>query len=308
MTTILTSVVIPTYKRRESLKRAIDSMMAQTGIDRTRTEILVVDNDPERSANWVAEAYQGSPVELCYFHEPTPGVANVRNTAMDNIRGRFVAFLDDDQSAAPNWLAKMLDAHAEYGAIVTFCPTNTSLPGKDLPHADYLETFFARSGPKTSGLYDDFYGAGNSLMDMDQVPPERPLFDARMNESGGEDDVLYSSFLAKGHKFGWTIETHALEHVPLSRANLNYALRRTFAYGQAPTTIAARQKPVNVPALIYWSIIGTGQALVYGTIAGVFWLIRHPKRAFWLDRAIQGIGKPLWFEPFSLKFYGTHTR
>ena len=53
-----------------------------------------------------------------------------------------------------------------------------------------------------------------------------------------------------------------------------------------------------------WMLIGAGQAGVYGLTSIFLWMIRSPKRAHMLDKAVRGLGKFFWFPPFSMKFYG----
>ena len=303
---ILTSVVIPTVRRPQGLVNAIESVLAQTGVNGAETEVLIVDNDPAGSAKGIVQRYANAVLPVRYVCEPDPGVANARNTAIAHCRGKLVVFLDDDQTAPETWLASMLATHDRYGAAVTFGPVITSLPQEDLPHAIYLKRFFARTGPEKSGLIDMFYGCGNSLLDLSQMPETRPLFDVKANETGGEDDFLFSRLESLGKTFGWAVDAPVFEHVPASRATLKYTLRRTFAYGQAPTTICANKSPPNVPGIIFWTLVGLGQTLVFGMVSLFMMIIRSDTRAIWYDKTSQGLGKMLWFGPFEQRFYGRH--
>ena len=299
------SVVIPTVRRPDGLIQAIDSVQRQTGLDNDVIEILIVDNDPAGSAADIASRYDNAPIKVRYVHEPNPGVANARNAAIANVSNRLVVFLDDDQSAPPTWLKGFIDLYVSYKPVVSFGPVETALPEGVTSHVDYLKSFFSRRGPDAAGIYDTYYGCGNSMMDLDQIKFDGELFEASSNETGGEDDILFSRLDDAGHKFGWAPDAWVFEHVPERRANLQYALRRTFAYGQAPSTICARRSPPDVPGIIFWSCIGLGQAAIYGGVSAIMWILRRPDRAFWLDRAAQGLGKTFWFGPFEQKFYGS---
>lgn len=300
------SVVIPTYRRPEGLAKAIESVLAQDMLDAQKVELLVVDNDPEGSARDTVRRFGNAPIEVRYEQEPEPGVANARNTAVAAAKGQLIAFLDDDQTAPPYWLNHLLTQYDLHKAAVTFGPVETILPSQDLPHDDYLKSFFARSGPEHSGLLEDFYGCGNSLLDMAQMPKDGPLFDKKANETGGEDDYLFSRVETAGGKFAWAADAEVFEHVPASRAKLGYTLRRSFGYGQGPTTICAHKKPRDYTGIAFWMVVGLGQTIVYGTISSVMFLTRSKNRAFWYDRTYQGLGKMLWFSPFEQRFYGRH--
>ncbi|MAI89705.1 glycosyltransferase family 2 protein [Ponticaulis sp.] len=308
MTRVHTSVVIPTVRRLDSLARAMDSVIAQQGVDPASFELLVVDNDPAGSARPVVERYGNARIPVRYIHEPNPGVANVRNTAIAAVKGQHVAFLDDDQSAPDGWLKSFIALHEQYGPAITFGPVETSLPDENIRHARYFRKFFSRTGPEASGVFDEFYGCGNSYLDLAQMPKGEYLFDPKSNETGGEDDILFSTLEAQGHKFGWAADASVYEHVPESRLKLRYTLRRTFAYGQGPTVICARKSPPDIPGVIFWSLVGLAQAGIYGSISALMFVIRHEDRAIWFDKTTQGLGKTFWFGPFSQKFYGAHIR
>ena len=82
-----TSVVIPTFRRPDGLKRAIQSVLKQEDVDWNAIEIVIVDNDPKRSAQSLVEGFQDSSNTIRYVHEPEPGVANARNTAIGSVTG-----------------------------------------------------------------------------------------------------------------------------------------------------------------------------------------------------------------------------
>src|SRR5436190_17235112 len=117
-----TSIIIPTYNRTDWVARAIRSCLDQEGVE-GGYEIAVVDNNPDGSAaDTVAAIAAGSPVPIRYVAEPRPGISHARNTAIAAARGRYLAFLDDDQEAEPGWLAAHHSALRRYDAEVVFGP------------------------------------------------------------------------------------------------------------------------------------------------------------------------------------------
>ena len=297
------TVVIPTFRRNADLVRALESVRAQSGC--APFDVLVIDNDPAAGARPAAEQFAVSmpeTISLAYVHEPRPGVANARNAAIDKVRTRFIAFLDDDQSAAPGWLAALLSCSARFPAAVTFGPVRAQLPDGASRHAGYLTGFFSRPELSASGYTRRSFGCGNSLIDLYAIPPVRPVFDARTNETGGEDDLLFGRVRAAGGRFAWGAEAVVLEHVPASRAHLGYTLRRALAYGQGPITLARQQSPVDWPAIFLWMAVGGVKLVSNAALYLAGWLTRRPDRAWHLDRAARGLGKLVWWVKF--RFYG----
>lgn len=297
------AVVIPTLRRPDSLERALRSIFVQTHVADRLREIVVADNDPEGSARARVDHLRAfSPWPLLYRHVPTPGVATARNAALAATEAPLIAFLDDDEAAAPDWLSHLLAAHEASGADVTFGPIRGRAEGAPAWLTPYLERFFGREGPRASGLIDHAYGCGASLMTRATALPGPAPFDISADQSGGEDDVLFAALAARGGRFGWAADAWVEEFAPPHRATLRYALTRAFAYGQSPSQTAAQQK--DWPAVARWMIVGAGQAAVFGTAALVMTLIGHSRRAFWMDRAVRGLGKVAWMPGLEPQFYG----
>ncbi|MEM1151145.1 MAG: glycosyltransferase [Pseudomonadota bacterium] len=297
------TIVIPTFKRPTQLVCAVESLFAQRQLDAIAPKLVIVDNDPDGSALAPAarlRALAPASIAIEVVHCRDAGVANARNAAMDKVETRFVAFLDDDQTASPEWLSNLLTAQKAVGAAVTFGPVQAVLPDEVEQHRDYFERFFSRRPAFETGLIDTYFGCGNALIDLHQISLRRPLFDPRMNEVGGEDDLLFIRVEAEGGRFAWAKKARVFEHVPRSRSQLSYTLARAVGFGQGPTRRA--QEHGNLAGVAYWVGVGLGQSVVFGTLAGFGWLLGAKHRVMWLDRAAQGFGKMVWRAPF--KFYG----
>jgi glycosyltransferase involved in cell wall biosynthesis len=299
------SLVIPTVRRPQGLATAARSLFAQTGLEDVQLELVVVDNDPQGSAEATVRGLRcGGPIPVRYVHEPEPGVANARNAAIAAARGEFIAFLDDDEEAPAGWLAALLAAQRAHGADVVFGPVRGRAPAHVTRHRDYLERFFSREGPAQSGPIAHYYGCGNSLIRRAALPdPQRP-FSSERNHIGGEDDLLFGQMKAAGAKFAWAAEAFVWEDPIPSRLTLRYALPRAFAYGQGPSASCAAASPPDPLGVAGWMAQGLVQAAVFGALAAVKWLVRAPDFAFTADRAARGLGKTLWWGPFKVEFYG----
>ena len=299
------AIIVPTMRRPESLTRALQSLFAQEGVTDRVAAIVVADNDPDGTArSTVAGLSSLSPWPLIYSHEPRPGVATARNAGLAATDAPLIAFLDDDEAATPGWLAALLRGLETTGADVVFGPIHGRVPDGTGWTTDYLERFFGREGPEATRLIDSPYGCGNSLMVRATALPGAAPFDAGMDQSGGEDDALFSALAARGGRFGWAADAWVDEFAPPHRATLRYALARAFAYGQGPSQTAARER--NWPALIRWMVIGAAQTAVWGAVSLALTAIRSPRRAQTYDRTARGLGKVFWTKGFEPHFYGVH--
>lgn len=110
MSETLVSVVIPTYSRNETLKRAIDSVLSQTY---QNIEVIVVDDNPEdsewrKSAEVIMNEYTGNPKVTYVQNERNMGGGPTRNHGIDVAHGEYIAFLDDDDVCLPERIEKQL--------------------------------------------------------------------------------------------------------------------------------------------------------------------------------------------------------
>lgn len=298
------SVVVPTFNRPEGLKTAVESLFMQT-MSTSGFDLIIVDNTPDASASDMISYLRKScpkAIRFIALHEPAAGVANARNTAMEAVETDLVAFLDDDQSAPANWLENLLENYRQYPAAVTFGPVITKLPDGHRRHQAYFEAFFARDPEFASGYIDESFGCGNALIDFARIDGGAPWFDTQMNEIGGEDDLLFQRVRKSKGQFAWAADAPVLEYPLPERVTLNYTLRRAFSYGQAPITLARRGGRKRFDLVLLWMLVGIGKAVFHGLQWVGLSLIRHPSRAWQLDRAVRGISKVFWW--IDLRFYG----
>lgn len=110
------TVVIPVYNRDQYVGEAIKSILAQTFTD---FELLVIDDGSTDQSREVVRSYHDPRVRL-ECNETNEGIPKTRNTGLRLARGEYLAFLDSDDWAYPERLAKQvafLDRHPDYAAV-----------------------------------------------------------------------------------------------------------------------------------------------------------------------------------------------
>lgn len=140
------SVIIPTYNSAHYLTAAVDSALAQTYQD---LEVLVIDDGSTDGTNEMMRRY-GSPVR--YLRQPNAGVAAARNQGIAESGGRYVAFLDADDTWYPHKLERQiaeLKKHPEYRlcySAFTLVTSDLIALGtqRSLRHASALEDLLLR--------------------------------------------------------------------------------------------------------------------------------------------------------------------
>jgi len=106
----MVSVVIPVYNAGPAIRRAIDSVLAQSFTD---YEIIVVDDGSTDNTEELVKKY-GSKVK--YIYQENSGRSSARNTGIQAAKGKWVAFLDADDQWLPDKLKiqmELLDRNSE---------------------------------------------------------------------------------------------------------------------------------------------------------------------------------------------------
>jgi glycosyltransferase involved in cell wall biosynthesis len=277
----------------------VSSVAAQVGLDRISLSVIVCDNSPEAGARSLVETF---PIDypLTYVHEPKPGVANARNHAVGVCESSYVAFLDDDEEALPDWISNMVKVRERFAADVVFGPVHARLADPASRYDSYFASFFSRHGASESEVLLSYYGCGNSLVSRKCMEGPQP-FSTELNDFGGEDDQLFHRLMQEGARFAWAADAFVYEDVPLSRKRLSYTLRRAFNFGQGPSYTAA--KSGKTWSVLAWMVKGLIQTTVMMPIGLILLLLRRPQAAPVLDKAVRGLGKLIWFASF--RFYGS---
>lgn len=296
------SIIVPTFRRPQGLKTALESLTGQTS-GGLAMEIIVADNDPKGSArDYVKNFAKTATINTHYLHVPEPGVSNARNGALKAAKGRYLAFLDDDQEACAGWLQTLLDISQKHSAALAFVPTHARIAGQS-KYNDYLVDFFSRFGPQMNeGVVDEFFGCGNSLLDTKLCTLPAPPFSPAMNETGGEDDLLFSELQSQGIKIAWSRAANANEDIQPHRATPGYVKIRSFSNGQSPSQECADNK--NWLGVGKWMLVGTVQYVLYTPMALLTKIIGRPSYIHFLAKSAAGAGKVLWFGGFTPKLYG----
>jgi glycosyltransferase involved in cell wall biosynthesis len=117
MSTPQVSVVIPTHDRRDLLTLTLRTVLWQEDVE---FEVIVVD-DGSTDGTGEALAAIGDPRVRSVRHDSPLGVSTTRNHGIDDARGTWIAFLDDDDLWAPTKLRAQLSNAA--AADATWCYT-----------------------------------------------------------------------------------------------------------------------------------------------------------------------------------------
>jgi glycosyltransferase involved in cell wall biosynthesis len=111
------SVIMPAYNAEQYIGQAIQSVLAQSC---KNWELIVVDDGSTDRTSQILAGFSDPRIRV--HHQPNGGEACARNTALDLIQGKFLAFLDSDDVFLPEHLkltSGYLNDHPEVGGVYT---------------------------------------------------------------------------------------------------------------------------------------------------------------------------------------------
>ncbi len=141
------SVIIPTYNRREYVREAIASVVAQTYQD---FELIVVDDGSDDDTATIVADFSSVCPSMRYVRQANQGVSSARNTGVALSSGPYLAFLDSDDVWQPPKLERQL-AFLSTHPQASICQTEEIWLRRGVrvnPHAKHRKTggdIFARS-------------------------------------------------------------------------------------------------------------------------------------------------------------------
>ena len=108
------SVLIPTYRRPQDLRRCLTALEAQT---RMAEEVLVVVRDSDEETRAFLADFEHRLPGLRVVPVCVPGVLAAMSAGLAQATGDIVALTDDDTAPYPDWLAR-IEAHFAAGPKV----------------------------------------------------------------------------------------------------------------------------------------------------------------------------------------------
>ncbi|MDR1532881.1 MAG: glycosyltransferase [Clostridiales bacterium] len=112
------SVIMLTYNREDFVDRAIKSILAQTLTD---FEFIIVDNGSADRSGAIADEYAGRDNRVRVIHRTRGNIGAGRNTGLEAAKGEYIAFIDDDDWAEPDFLSFLYNLAMENSADVAIC-------------------------------------------------------------------------------------------------------------------------------------------------------------------------------------------
>jgi hypothetical protein len=234
------TIIICTRNRASMLRCALQSLVvcAKPG-DAISCEVLVVDNGSNDDTRFIVDEFRTS-LPLRTVREEKLGLSNARNRGVQEARGIWTLWIDDDVTVDSQWLRAYADAITRYpdaavlgGPIIIQFEENP--PAWLSEGVEWAQDAYAgRSSTKFRGMVNERegtpYGANFGLRTT--VAKSTP-FDPKLGRhplrpmTGGEETKVIRTILLSGKGY-WVPDARVVHHIDRSRQTTEY-LRSYYA-------------------------------------------------------------------------------
>jgi len=185
------SIIIPTKNRPKLLERAVNSILEQNYED---WELFII-NDSE---NKISINFSDPRIQIAYNNNK-PGANGARNTGISLAKGKYIAFLDDDDTWRQDKLLKQITIMDSSEAILCYTGKNIIIQKKNssIKEYSYKTSFIA---PKTTLQLHNYIGTTSSVIIRSDVLNDCIKFDEEIHSL--QDYDLYLQLVEKGEFVG----------------------------------------------------------------------------------------------------------
>ena len=233
------SICIATFRRPQKLQRLLQSLATCINNCSVSVEIIIVDNDADKSAENSVNACRDLFTKIEYLIEPRQNISHARNLAVASAKGAWLAFIDDDETAEPHWLTFYWDMVKSLPAEGYFGPV---MPSLEKPAAFWFNAslFLSRPRFKDGTILTDKMRTGNAFIKKEVFYKHQ--FDPAFGLTGGGDAAFFEARAAEGRKFIWNDRAITYEYYPAERTHFRWLVLRYFRSGLAYSRIRLDNK------------------------------------------------------------------
>lgn len=220
-------IAVCTAQRPKMLQACLESLDNLIEPDNMEMSIVVVENDPEPHFTGEAAAAVKDRLSLPVFfhHEKRRGIPFARNTALEAAlehRPDWIALIDDDERAEPDWIEKLISACRDHKAEVGNGPVRR-IYEKPAPH--WWKSQLLKPRPTGTVITE---APTNNVILSGRIVARDGLglrFDERLT-FGSEDIDFFRRTHAAGAKMIWVDDAIVEEDIPATRVTTGRLLSR----------------------------------------------------------------------------------
>lgn len=213
------SVIVPAFNVEQTIKRTLDSILAQTY---QNIEIIVVNDGSKDETGAIIDSYAAQNREIIAIHTQNQGVTAARLTGVKHASGEWIGFVDGDDEIEPDMYEMLLNNALQYEADISHCGYQMIFPDGRISY--FYNTGYLMMQDNLTGLRD--------MLDGSLVEPglwnklfRKSLFDPLFHSSIMKKDIRINEDLL----MNYILFSYASRSVFFDECKYHYLIRESSA-------------------------------------------------------------------------------
>lgn len=303
-------IAVLTYKRPETLGSLLEAYASMGRPQNVRLQLLVIDNDQQKSAEPIVDRWRGRIEGLLYVVEDRRGIPVARNRGIHEALAQqadALCFIDDDEYPDRQWITNLVGCWKKTGANLLGGPVVVAPPpagattwqkiiNASLASRQQRKNRAVEKAAATNSRYTIV--TNNWLCDLKWLARSGLRFDENLLVTGGSDTAFFRAARAVHCVAAWCPNAVVFETMGLERLSLVYQFKRG-AY-QSLTNFRIKNPRVEAKMIVPTVLLACLRAIL-----GVILLVVPIFGRASLVMAVRSIG---WAAGRMMAVFGRHSK
>lgn len=218
MSNVTISILMPVYNSQEYLKNTVQDVINQSYGD---WELILVDDGSKDNSKNICIELQKFDNRIRFINKENTGVSDTRNIALDNAKGKYIAFIDSDDSVHKDYLKILLSSIEKSKGQLAVCGFKERKISTNGQIEELSRVFYPKEVIAIEDMKDLIMDFGNSGL---LNPLWNKLYSREIIE---ENNIRFKEEVETGEDFIFNLQYfRKINNICFSKGELYYYIRR----------------------------------------------------------------------------------
>lgn len=218
MSNVTISILMPVYNSQEYLKNTVQGVINQSYKE---WELILVDDGSKDNSKNICIELQKFDNRIRFINKENTGVSDTRNIALDNAKGKYIAFIDSDDSVHKDYLKILLSSIEKSKGQLAVCGFKERKISTNGQIEELSRVFYPKEVIAIEDMKDLIMDFGNSGL---LNPLWNKLYSRKIIE---ENNIRFKEEVETGEDFIFNLQYfRKINNICFSKGELYYYIRR----------------------------------------------------------------------------------
>ena len=218
MSNVTISILMPVYNSQEYLKNTVQGVINQSYKE---WELILVDDGSKDNSKNICIELQKIDNRIRFVNKENTGVSDTRNIALDNAKGKYIAFIDSDDSVHKDYLKILLSSIEKSNGQLAVCGFKERKISTNGQIEELSRVFYPKEVIAIEDMKDLIMDFGNSRL---LNPLWNKLYSREIIE---KNNIKFKEEVETGEDFIFNLQYfRKINNICFSKGELYYYIRR----------------------------------------------------------------------------------